>query len=424
MLLEFRTRNFRSFADEQVLSLVASADSHLREENTAPTGAKNPDRALRSAVVYGANASGKSNLLRAMAVMRSIIIQSATLGPDQSFNIQPFRLGANRSDVTLFEVTVVLSGVRYQYGFELTTERITREWLLAYKAARPQTWIDRVYDPKTGKDVYEPSSYLAGQKAVWQEATKKNSLFLSVAVQLNSEQLTPLHHWFANSLIVLLDGGALPPDFSTLLVRSGDGARSVSELMRSADIAIDTVKAVQAKAKQREFRIDLQTGETSSQQVDGDLMLPVFTHRAGDVRADFDLVDESQGTQKLFALAGPLLDIVETGKTLVIDELDRSLHPLLVRQILNTFHDPAKIDRAPQLLYTTHDTSLLDTAILRRDQIWLAEKREDQASRLLPLLEYSPRKNEALEKGYLGGRYGGVPIVEERLRVKTRGKTK
>jgi hypothetical protein len=425
MLLEFRVGNYRSFADEQVLSLVASSDRHLSAENTAATNAKGVSRALRSAVIYGANASGKSNLLRALAVMRAIVVESAGLGPEQPLNVQPFRLaGSERPEATLFEVTVVLDGVRHQYGFELTAQRIKREWLLVYQAPRPQTWINRTYDAKSDRDVYEASTYLAGQKSVWQEATKPNSLFLSVAIQLNSEQLAPLHKWFTSALVVLLDGATLPPFFSTTAIQSKEGAASISQLMRSADIAIDSISAVARKGVHRQFQIDLHTGEASTRQIDGDLMMPLFQHRAGNHTAVFEFGDESQGTQKVFSLAGPLMDILATGKTLVIDELDRSLHPLLVRQIVNTFHDPDISGPTPQLLYTTHDTSLLDSTLLRRDQVWLTEKGTNQASRLIPLIEYSPRKNEALERGYLGGRYGGVPILEERLKVMLRGQAK
>jgi AAA15 family ATPase/GTPase len=425
MLLEFRVANYRSFYDEQVLSLVASADRHLSAENTASTNAKGVRRALRSAVIYGANASGKSNLLRALAVMRAIVVQSAQLGPEQPLNVQPFRLARRKKlEATLFEVTVVLEGVRYQYGFELTTQRITREWLQVYKASRPQTWIDRTYDAESDRDGYASTPLLAGQKAVWQEATKRNSLFLSVAVQLNSEQLAPLHKWFSSALVVLLDGATLPFSFSTTAIQSKEGAASISQLMRSADIAIDSVSAVARKGLQRQFQLDLHTGEASSQQIEGDVMVPLFTHRAGDQTAIFEFAEESQGTQKLFSLAGPLMDILAAGKTLVIDELDRSLHPLLVRQIVNTFHDPDTSGPTPQLLYTTHDTTLLDSTLLRRDQVWLTEKGADQASRLVPLMEYSPRKNEALERGYLGGRYGGVPILDERLKVMRLGQAK
>ena len=415
MLLEFRVRNYRSFSQESVLSLVASRDIDLLKTNTTATKIESLPRAVRSAVVYGANASGKSNLLRAMQLMRGVVLESVSLQPSQSFNVQPFRLdNALKNGPTLFEITIILDGIRHQYGFEFTPTRIVAEWLLVYQKAKPQRWFDRRFDAQSEKDVFEFSSFLAGQKRGWQDATRPNALFLSTAVQLNSEQLRPLHSWFAESLIVLLDGGQIPFDISASIVQTNEGQNAVTALMGSADIAISAISAVQRK-RVRLFTFNAATGQVDSQREEEDMLMPIFRHQAGRVSADFEYFDESQGTQKLFALAGPLLDILKNGKVLVIDELDRSLHPLLVGQIVRTFQDPEQNARGAQLIFSTHDTTLLDNRLLRRDQVWLAEKRRDQSSELVPLTEFSPRKGEALEKGYLSGRYGGVPVLEERL---------
>lgn len=416
MLLEFRVRNFRSFGEESVLSLVASTGKELAATNTASTGIPSPPRAVCSAVLYGANASGKSNLLRAMQLMRGVVLESVVLKPDQTFNVQPFRFSEKlKGEPTLFEMTFVLNGVRHQYGFEFTPTRIISEWLLVYQKAKPQRWIERRYDPKTGKDTFEFSSHLAGQKRAWQDVTRPNALFLSTAVQLNSEQLKPIHSWFAESLIVLMDGGMMPFEYSTEMVRSPGGESAIRSIMIAADIAIAKIRAVPRKSIMQAIKFDLATGTSEASREEGEILVPEFTHKAGDAIADFDLHDESQGTQKLFALAGPLLDIIRNGKILVIDELDRSLHPLLVRQIISTFQSPVLNERGAQLLFTTHDTSLLDHKLLRRDQIWFTEKSPDQSSCLVPLTHFSPRKGEALERGYLGGRYGGVPILDQQL---------
>ncbi|ODT24699.1 ATP-binding protein [Hyphomicrobium sp. CS1BSMeth3] len=416
MLLEFRLRNYRSFGEESTFSLVASSDREHAETNLTATGVAALPRALRSGVVYGANASGKSNLLRAMLFMRNVVLGSFSLQPTQKLNVQPFLLDEQlKTEPTLFEVTVILEGVRYQYGFKLTPDRIVGEWLFVYPKSKAQRWLDRNYDAKTDKDVYETTSFLLGQKKAWQDATRPNALFLSTAVQLNSEQLAPLHRWFADYLIVHLDGGHIPYDFTTRMVQEAEGELAIRSMMGSADLAIASIGAEKRKGFQQMFQFDLATGRANSKREEGELLFPIFEHRAGKTTAKFEYADESQGTQKLFSLAGPILDILKHGKVLVIDELDRSLHPLLVRQIVNTFHDPEQNKRGAQLVFTTHDTSLLDGHLLRRDQIWLAEKQQDQSSALVPLTEFAPRKGEALEKGYLSGRYGGVPILAERL---------
>jgi hypothetical protein len=416
MLLEFRLRNYRSFHQEAVLSLVASPDKHLANTNTAHIGLPALPRSVRSAVLYGANASGKSNLLRALGYMRAVILESHALLPGQTYAVQPFRLDAQSvNEPSLFEVSILLKGTRYQYGFEVTPQRIVAEWLLVYRKAKPQRWFSRRTDPHTGADIITTGDHLTGQKSVWREATRPNALFLSTAVQLNSEQLRPFHAWFAESLTILPEGGYLSPDYSTNLIQEPEGNRSIISLMAAADIAIASISAVRQKGVQHSITFDAATGKSDARAEERELLLPRFTHQAGPTKADFDFPDESLGTQKLFSLAGLLFDILEKGKLLVIDELDRSLHPLLVRQIIKTFHDSQLNKHGAQLIFSTHDTSLLDSSFMRRDQIWFVEKTENQSSQLTPLTEFSPRKGEALEKGYLGGRYGGVPILAEKL---------
>jgi hypothetical protein len=416
MLLEFRLRNFRSFGGESVLSLIASTDKEHLERNTHPTAVRSVPRVVRSAVVYGANAGGKSNLLGAMRLMRGVVVESASLKPEQQFNVQPFRLDDSLKDQpTTFEATVLLDGVRYQYGFDFTPSRIVAEWLLVYQTGKPQKWFDREFDAKTGKESFQFGSHLTGQKRAWQEATRPNALFLSTAVQLNSDQLRPLYTWFAESLVVLLDGGMIPFGFTTNLVQSPEGQEAVKSIMTAADIAIAGVSAVRQKGFTQELTFDFATGKSDMRRQEGEILMPQFRHQGANTSADFMYQDESQGTQKLFSLAGPLLDIVKNGKVMVIDELDRSLHPLLVRQIVNAFQDPKLNERGAQLIFSTHDTTLLDSELLRRDQIWLVEKDREQSSSLVSLTEFSPRKGEALEKNYLSGRYGGVPILGDHL---------
>jgi len=415
MFLEFRLRNYRAFRGEAALSLIASPDKTLLDQNTTPTGIASLPHAVRTVAIYGPNAGGKTTLLRAMQLMRGVVLESASLKPGQAFNVQPFRLDATSpGEPTLFEVTVLLNGVRHQYGFEFTPNRIISEWLLVYQSAKPQQWFDRRYDKKSDSEQFEFGSHFKGQKRVWQEATRPNALFLSTAVQLNSDALQPLYEWFSSALNVFLDGGHIPHGFSTGMVERNQG-QAIAEMLSAADIAIRNIAVERKKSIQRAVQVNLATGDVETSAAEGEILLPKFQHEAGEFRADFDYDDESQGTQKLYALAGPILDILEKGYMLVIDELDRSLHPLLVRQLVESFQDPAINTRGAQLVFSTHDTTLLDATLLRRDQIWFAEKDEVQSATLVPLTDFSPRKDEAFERGYLTGRYGGVPVLEHRL---------
>ena len=141
------------------------------------------------------------------------------------------------------------------------------------------------------------------------------------------------------------------------------------------------------------------------------MKIPHFVHRVEGREYQFEMAEESAGTQLFFSLSGPLLDLLERGRLLIVDELDSSLHPLLVQRIVDLFQSPETNPKGAQLVFTTHDVSLLDSQKMRRDQVWFTEKDNDQVSHLFPLLDFSPRKGEALEKNYLGGRYGGIPIL-------------
>lgn len=417
MILEFRVKNFRAFRDEASLSLIASNDQSLESSNTFETHIDAAKRAVKVAAIYGQNAGGKTTLLRAMALMSGIIQESAGLKPNQSWNVQPFLLDdESKSHPTLFEMTLILNGVRHQYGFEIDSGRVYSEWLLVYEHAKPQKWFERHFDPLTGKDSYEYSSYLSGQKKVWEEATRPNALFLSTAAQLNSESLSPLFHWFSDDLAVFLDGGHIPPEFSNTWAETPERRKEINDLLRAADISISDIVVERKKAKLNEMKIDLATGDATVRGLeDKEVFVTQFKHVVGDTEALFDHKDESQGTQKLYALAGPIIDIIERGRVLVIDEIDRSLHPLLVRRIVEAFQDPVVNTTGAQLIFTTHDTTLLDPTLLRRDQIWFCERDRHQSAHLIPLTDFSARKGEAFEKGYLSGRYGGVPILANKL---------
>lgn len=414
MLVEFRTQNFRSLRDEQLLSLVASPDKSLLDTHALDTGLKAAPHVLKSAVVYGANASGKSNLIKALQYMRDVVLMSATLQPGQAFaRLQPFRLDAvSASQPTAFEVTFILDGVRYQYGFAMNAQRIVSEQLLVYKAFKPQRWFERHFDAESGKDVYEFGPGLKGAKTLWEGATRPNALFLSMAVQLNSEALRPVYDWFAHRLVILNEHAPLSPQFSLEMLKLEAQRKAIGEFLRAADISIADVEVATKQATVHSIRFDLATGkreeETGEQTVDE----VRFHHLTEHGQAVFDLADESSGTRNLLFLAGPVLDILSNGQTLVVDELDTSLHTLLVQALVRLFHRPEANTGGAQLVFTTHDTSLLDAyGLFRRDQVWFVEKRPDQSSSLYPLLDFSPRKNEALERGYLQGRYGALPLL-------------
>ena len=414
MLIEFRVKNFRSLRDEQVFTLVASPDKQFRDTHTRTTGMKAAPQVLTSAVVYGANASGKSNLIKALQAMRTTVVESAKLQPGQPFVwVVPFRLdGTTEGQPTEFEVTFLVSGVRYEYSFALTQQRVVSEQLLVYKAFKPQRWFARRFDAATGKEHYEFGSGLKGAKHLWEGATRSNSLFLSTAVQLNSEVLGPVFDWFANRLVILNEHAPLSAQFSVQMLKTESQRQAIRDFLRDAETGIADISVESKQRTVHSLHWDLATGkreEKSGEQMVDEVK---FHHETEHGKAEFDLLDESSGTRNLFFLTGPVLDILAKGLTLVVDELDTSLHTLLVQALVRLFHRPDANTGNAQLVFSTHDTALLNAfGLLRRDQIWFIEKRADQSSTLYPLLDFSPRKNEAVERGYLEGRYGGVPLL-------------
>jgi len=413
MIVEFTVSNFRSIKSAQTLSMVASSDSTFEDTHLIKTNHKALPRLLKSAAVYGANASGKSNLVSALAYFKALVLESATrVRPDQQFNIKPFLLDEeSRTNPSEFELTFLIDGIRYQYGFALNPRRFLEEWLLEYEFAKPRTLFSRRYNQATNSDDYEFGSFLKGQKQKWEELTRHNALFLSTAAQWNSQQLTPIYEFIANKLLVVPANAGLQLETSIQHVKNSQSKLAILDYLRSADIAISDV-AIEA---QRGFRqtVSFQRNSPESQEVEtseAEIEIPKFVHKAGEVEATFDFFEESMGTQKLFALAGQMIDVLTSDKTIIVDELDTSIHTLLLEHIVSTFH---QAERTSQLIFTVHNTELLNGPYLRRDQIWLVEKDEFQSTNLYPLTEFMPRKGEALEKGYLSGRYGGLPILKK-----------
>jgi hypothetical protein len=419
MLIEFSVANFRSLWEPQKLSMIATPKRDLRENNTFKSTVTGLPLLLRSAVVYGPNAGGKSNLIRAMGFMRHFVLSSAKeFQEGESIAVKPFLfndLGATQPSE--FEVNFIQDGVRYQYGFAATSDRVTNEWLIAYPGGRNQRWFERTF--KQGKNEYAWyfGSRFTGRKKQWQEMTRSNALFLSTAIQWNSEQLKPVFTWFQN-LLVIEHGMLLNPVFSMQECRDDAKKKLILTFMNAADISISDIQMETKDFSVEDLPSDMPppVREEVRQKMDGKKMVRVgFLHpRPGmDASVPLPLEEESDGTRKLFAYAGPWLDILSRGQILLVDELDTSLHPKIVRFLLAMFHTAKTNPKNAQLIFTTHDTSLLDQEIMRRDQIWFIEKNRANASHLYPLSDFKPRAGEALQKGYLNGRYGALPYIRE-----------
>ncbi len=413
MLIEFNVSNFLSIREQASLSMVATKGPELANENTFLTDISAVPYLLRSSAIYGANAAGKSNFIKALQLMRGLVLQSSIkVQANEKLPITPFLLDEESSlEPTEFEVTFINQGVRYQYGFSATVERITEEWLLAYPSGKAQRWIERRYDKESCSYQWGGMGNLTGKKELWKEATRSNALFLSTAMQLNNQQLQPVFSWFANKLHIV-GFGLWSQSFTKNFCKNENIKKQITGFLKAADVNIDDIELEEKKINLQNLPDDMP--EELRRHLEEEFKLQVKTiHTLKTGRkVFFDLNDESDGTQKIFALSGPWLDTLENGYILIIDELHDNLHPLMVKFLVSLFHNTETNPKNAQLIFTTHDTSILNQEVFRRDQIWFCEKDIHQATTIYPLTDFSPRKGvENLERGYLSGRYGALPYL-------------
>ncbi|QNF10901.1 AAA family ATPase [Klebsiella variicola] len=417
MLIEFNVENYLSIKNKQTLSLIASKSNELSENVFKTEGTMNLN-VLKSAVIYGANAAGKSNLLLAVRAMMELVLQSASnLQVGEKIEVYPFKLDSESiAKPSEFEVVFIAEGIRYQFGFSATEDQIIDEWLYAYPKGRPQKWYYRSWDVERQDYDWDIGSSLMGEKQVWQRSTRNNALFLSTAVQLNSEQLKPVFNWFKKTLRLSSISG-WGSTYSAK--RCADENKSdILNFLKAADIGIDDVLVKKEKFNPEDLPSDMPEDIKKiviSNMKDKDVfdITTVHYNERGEA-VNFSLEEESHGTQKLFSLAGPWLDSLENGYVLLIDELHDTLHPKLVEFLVELFNSPITNKKGAQLIFSTHETSILNQSVFRRDQVWFCEKNESGETHLYPLTDFSPRKGrENLESAYLDGRYGALPFIKK-----------
>lgn len=411
MIIEFRVTNFRSFKDTQIFSMVAGAFSNHTENNTfSPELNGFDERLLRSAAIYGANASGKTNLLLALQFMQTVVLNSAN--PTVGIPYNPFKFSADtRTAPSEFEVTFIQDEIRYEYGFIIGSTRIEKEWLIEFVHARGRCMFERKYSKRKNEYIWDFGSFLKGQRSVWSKSTRPNALFLSTAIQLNSEQLMPVFSWFQKRLVIIVGATQLNAGLTLDLLKEQDGKEKVLSFMKEADLAITDLEVKREPLPAGAIIFSNNFIEKIPGQPDS-LVKVTLSHPSDDPKySSLELFEESKGTQEVFNSAGAWLNVFKNGEILLIDEIESSLHPLLVRFLIQKFHSNKNNERNSQLIFTTHNTLLLDQDLFRRDQIWFVEKDKDGGSKIYPLTDFKPRNDEALGRWYMRGRYGALPII-------------
>lgn len=427
MIIDFSVKNFRSIREEQRISFVASKRYKDLPENLIDPGLEGRGfsdlRLLKGLAIYGANAAGKTNVLKALNYLTRMVEDSATdLDEGDPTGTEPFALDPEWSKApSEFVLRFVVGGVRYHFVLVLDQQRILFESLSAFPRGREQVWYERAWDDETQSYSWSPArptDYRRDPSRV--KVTRGNALYLSTAVKFNDEQLRPVYLWFKEKMRFLrlsADFPPLSPGFTARrLIEDANERARITRLLQHADIGI-----LSAKASEREItRGDLPEAlpeEVVEKIIKSNKRVEITLGHRGAEGREYPLPwdEESSGTQKFFALAGPWLDILKHGYSVGLDEIESSMHPTMVVELLRLFFSKQSNSKGAQLLFTTHNPLLLDTELMRRDQVWFADKDDEGATHVYPLTDYKPRNKESRLRGYMAGRYGAIPFIAHGL---------
>ncbi|MEU5434682.1 ATP-binding protein [Streptomyces sp. NPDC020719] len=413
MLLSFRVANHRSIRHEQQLNLHPVYDAD-RPEDTAWS-------AVPVVGIFGANASGKSNLVDALQYMARMVVAShRDAEPGGGIDRYPFLLDDEaKSEPSWFIADLLLDNVRYTYGFGVDDDRVVEEWLDSYPKSKKRELFSR-----EGDEVKPGASQSPGQLALVESITESNVLFLSLAARSKQQDFRPVYDWFARQLQFRGTNDRRPLGLSAMrALEDADRYPEIMDLLRAADLGIEGCGMervlMDEEGLRRRFgsRIPARLLRELEDEGPREAMRPWVGHRGRNGMVQMELHDESAGTRTLLEQAPRFLGVLRRGGTFVVDEIDASLHSLLTARLISLFQNPQTNPQGAQLIFTTHDASLLGRRdgedILKRDQVWFVEKNEFGESSLYSLAEFKPRKEENRERRYLGGSYGGVPFIDE-----------
>ncbi len=423
MLIEFSVGNYRSFKEQVTFSMVAAnlvaKDKKLDENNVFAVDKEL--KLLKSAAIYGANASGKSNLAKALSFMKWFMVNSSkeTQSTDD-INVEPFKLSTETEEQpSHFELVFLMDGRKYRYGFEANREEVVSEWLFYV----PKTRETKLFERKA-KSFKISKSYDADGI---QKKTRDNALFLSVSAQFNVEIAEKILDWVTEELNIisgLNDQQYL--DYTVDCLLDNENRTEILQLIQKLDLGIGDILV-----EQQHFTIDTLPDEMPDELkkflVKRELKATSIrtNHRKFDQEGNYKSIEqfdlnshESEGTRKVVALAGLLVAVLKQGEILIVDEFDARLHPLLSRAIVELFNSSETNSNNAQLVFMTHDTNLLSNKLFRRDQIWFTEKTRYGATDLYSLAEYKVsdeaskvRNDASFESDYIKGRYGAIPYI-------------
>ena len=413
MLIDFSLSNFRSYSGEGKLSLVATKGDDSMPDNRIDLPSEK-FQLLRTAAIYGANASGKSNLILGMHQLAAHVTPPTDRGEDPSH--EPFRLDPLRiNEPTCFSISFIDQGVVYKYQLERSATQVVFESLDVFPQGRKQNWFTR-------RDEFEFNTiHLKGDKVRLQRVTPPSMPFLAVAAAFEHPQLSAPAQWICSNLRSMNQGfefRARSPDeeIAKQLHTDADFHRWVNHFLSYADTGIQRVEvAIESKVVRRVRRNPDNSSEPYFVEMPQEIYVPQFVHKAVDgTPVLFGPNLESLGTRRLFRLLAPIYRVLRSGELAVIDEFSASMHPTMVRALVRLFQSPTLNPNNAQLVFSAHDATLLNRGLFRRDQVWFTEKDETGATALYSLQDIKGvRAEDQFEKGYLQGKYGGIPFFSE-----------
>ncbi len=397
MLLYFKTRNNLSYKEEVGFSMVAGIYSDHLDRNTIELE-RYKIRILKTAVIYGQNASGKSNLLKAITNGIIFLQNSFRESPSQNlpffYNLNDRR---NQKEPTSYVYGILVDGIHFEYSFSFDSERIVEEQLLEYKTQRPIQHFYRTYNSEIKSYDWSFSSHFTGKKETVRDITNQYTLYLTIGAQTELPVATKVLNWFRNDIVWSMDfdsPGNLSPDYTLRRIKNNPALKEgVMNFLKEADFTI----------------VDLVIKETKEGTIRGATVHKTVDLDGNESYMEFDLTYESAGTNRFIAWIGVWIDVLEKGLTLLIDELGNSMHTLLSKHLVSEFHTIE--NKGGQLIFTTHDTNLMTQEIFRRDQIWIVDRDKLGNSLLYPMSDFKIKKGKVLENSYLQGTYGGIPHI-------------
>lgn len=422
-LLSFTIENFRSIAERKTMTFTPSAIKDEPRTNVAKNEKKSY---LRTTAIYGANSSGKSNLVQGISRMSYLVLSSVKMNDKEELFHAPFLLNREKANApTLYEAEFLTDGVHYRYGFSNTKKQIYDEWLIRKERSGNETSLFIRTPDGIGVNNKE---FPEGENL--EEKTNANRLFLSLAGQLGGKISNSVIEFFHTGVNILsgLDTESYQSFTKFYLAKNGQGCDEMKQFFGRVQLGFKDVASAVREFDSSELPADMPKDmrEIITKELMGQKQIKIFSsHGIYDnegtmvetEKFEFDTM-ESAGTRKLFDLAGPIFETLNSGSVLVVDELDAKMHPLISQELVSLFNDPERNPLGAQLIFTTHDTNLLSSHLLRRDQVWFTEKDAQERTDLYNMMQIvlpdgtKPRGDGNIERNYIRGRYGAIPYIQ------------